>query len=299
VRAVEMPTHVFIEMVLPGGQSVDVETTSANGYGLTHDEEFFRQQAASFSSNRGLRPLTVEDYRDRTVVDVASLVARAMVGQTRDLSNEEDKTRLFEAAAIVAPADRESRLRRILAYVHAATALREQKDSPSARAMFDCVEPVVAEAGRSPGEDAELANAVSWARWSYADALQNTGRGAEAIAMCNAALDRFDEGWEDAATLRTNYAITFNERMLELMGKDDHAAAVEVVARHPDVCVRDEACAHNLGTVYANWSVRRELARDFIGASRALEECLSRMPGGSVCAEAKIAFEGRRAPSTP
>src|SRR6185369_8687649 len=68
VRAAVVPTHVFIDLGEPGGKTIEVETTSATGFDWVHDARFYKEGAASWSSSRGMRPVTLEEYQRRTLM---------------------------------------------------------------------------------------------------------------------------------------------------------------------------------------------------------------------------------------
>jgi len=60
VRAAVVPTHVFAEIGAPGSKVFEVETTSNKGFDWVHDARFYKEDAASWSGNRGLQPVTYE-----------------------------------------------------------------------------------------------------------------------------------------------------------------------------------------------------------------------------------------------
>ena len=119
VRAAMVPTHVFIEMGAPGQKIIEVETTSATGFDWVHDERFYKEAAAQWSSNRGLRPVTLDEYQHRTILQPYQLMANGM----RDgnvASNDQDRYRLYEVPAMVDPDDAECQKGRMEAYTNEA-----------------------------------------------------------------------------------------------------------------------------------------------------------------------------------
>src|SRR5262245_52088116 len=78
VRAAVVPTHVFVEMGQPGAKIIEVETTSDTGFDWVHDQRFYAEEAAGWSSRRGLRPVTLDDYQHRSIVAPHRLMALAM-----------------------------------------------------------------------------------------------------------------------------------------------------------------------------------------------------------------------------
>ena len=103
VRAAVVPTHVFVEVGNRGGKVFEVETTSNTGFDWVHDARFYKEDAANWSGNRGLRPVTLEEYQQRKIIEPYQLMALAM----RDgrSGEERDRPRLAELAALVDPED--------------------------------------------------------------------------------------------------------------------------------------------------------------------------------------------------
>ena len=290
VRGVLVPTHAFIEMGPPGGKTLEVETTSATGFDLVHDERFFREGAAKWSSSRGLRPVTLEEYEHRQVVEPYRLMADGMAQQAgRSTSSKEDKYRLMEAAAAVDPDSVEWQRFRAQVYLLEANDLFKAGAQHTVVRLFDCVGPSLS-AVMAHAKDPETLRALTWARWNYANALQVTGRSEEAVRIADDAIDRIDAAWEESDRLRENFYAILIERMLELMAAKDFAGATKAVHRHLDGCRAMPVCAKDLDIVYHNWSVdyrRQSIAHqnagDWQAARQVLRECVAQLPDDAEC----------------
>jgi hypothetical protein len=76
---VAVPSHVFVEMGAPGApahRGRDHLQTWGSTSCMT--PAFFQQQGGSWARQRGLPPLTFDDYRRRTIVSPTAMVALAM-----------------------------------------------------------------------------------------------------------------------------------------------------------------------------------------------------------------------------
>ena len=283
VRGVLVPTHAFVEMGPPGGKILEVETTSNTGFDWVHDERFYRETAAQWSSSRGLRPVTLEDYQHRSVVEPYRLMAHGMLNQTVYLRDEGERARMAELAGLVDPDDGETQLMRMRAYVQEAQKLWERKAARTIVKMFDFIGPAVTDISSRRAGDAKVTEMVAWAGWFYADALEVVGRGDEAINMTDSLLDHFDEGWKDAATLRQNLMNVYDDRLIELTNQKSYEAALKAVAKHFDQCLRDKICGHNAGVVYESWAVGYYNLGDWQSERRVLQECVARVPSEAFC----------------
>src|SRR5262249_28248797 len=150
---------------------------------------------------RGLRPVTLEDYRHRVILEPYRFVARGMLNQAGMSRNEAERSRLSELAGIVDPDDANIAQMRVTAYLREAHDLWQAKAARTIVKMFDAVGPVLTDIAGRRARDPGTMELVAWAGWYYADSLEVVGRGDEAIAMTDSLLDHFDDGWKDAANL--------------------------------------------------------------------------------------------------
>lgn len=186
VRGVLVPTHAFVEVGPPGGRILEVETTSPTGFDLVHDERFFREGAAKWSSSHGLRPVTLDEYQHREIVEPYRLMAAAMAQQSgRPASSKEDRDRLLEAAAVVDPDSAEWQRLRAQVYMLEADSLFKAGAARTIVKMFDCIGPSLTAVMARASKDAKTMQDLAWLRWYYADALAITGRGQEAVAIAD------------------------------------------------------------------------------------------------------------------
>jgi hypothetical protein len=291
VRAAAVPTHVFVEMGDPGGKIIEIETTSDTGFDWVHDQRFYAENAANWSGQRGLRPVTLEEYQHRTILEPYQLMALGMrnahQGQT-----DADRYRLYEVAAIVDPDDVDTQRRRMKIYAAEAHDLFDLKAWRTMAKLFDTVRPAVSELA-SRSKDTETLQLTSWASWYHAYSLIIVGRADEAMALTGEGLTHLDSRWPDGETLRNNYVSVINDRMCDLIAKEDFTTALRVFADHRDACRADKVCGGNVGIVYTNWSITRENAGDWPAARQLLQTCLTDLPGDVHCQDALKELEGR------
>ncbi len=291
VRAVVVPTHVFVELGPPGGKIIEVETTSATGFDWVHDERFYRDEARNWSSTRGLRPVTLDDYQHRQIVEPARLMAVAM-RNAHPGESEQDRKRMAELAAIIDDGDSEMQQARLGAYLNEAHDLYEAKAWRTMVKLFDAVATGVRDiAARS--KDPKTLELVSWANWQYSHALLIVGRGDDAAALMSEGLDRLDPTWPDADKLTTNYLSELNNRICESIDKKDPARALKLYTRHKPACLSNQVCAGNVGVVYGNWAIDYQNAGDWQGARRVLQECAAELPADTRCRDALTDLESK------
>jgi hypothetical protein len=291
VRAVFVPTHVFIEMGEPGGKIIEVETTSATGFDWIHDERFYKEEAASWSGQRGLRPVTLDDYQHRRIVAPYQMMAKAM-GEARRAESELDRNRLYELAGLVDPDDPELQRNRLGIYLNEANELSKQNAWRTVAKMFDTVSPTVADAG-ARSKDSKVLERVSWVTMYHAEALMVVGRQEEAIALMGDGITRLDASWPDGAKLRNNYLSVLSNRLVTLIDRRDYPTAVQAIAKYRDLCVSNEVCSHNASVIYTNWSIDHGNKGDWHSARQVLQDCVSQLPDDKKCREKLADLESR------
>jgi hypothetical protein len=291
VRAAMVPTHVFVEMGIPGGKIVEVETTSSTGFDWVHDERFYKEAAYKWSASRGLRPVTLDEYRHRTILEPYQLMAFAM-RDPQIATSDQERYRLYEVSAVVAADNPEFQMWRVQAYDNEAHDFYEAKSWRTMAAMFDVVGPAIADIAAKT-KDGHTLELVSWAKWHQAHALMVIGRKTEAMPLMTEGLEHVDPTWKDAAALRGNYAGLLNDVLLELMSQKDYAGATKTYVEHRAACRADPVCASNVSVIYGNWSVDYVNAGDWPSARRVLQECVNEQPTDGRCRDALADLESR------
>lgn len=294
VRGVLVPTHAFVEFGARGRKVVDVETTSIDGFAVLHDEHFYKEAAVHWTSSRGLRPITIDDYRQRKIVEPHRLMAMGMINQAiQPETTGEDRGRLVEMAALVDPESTEVQRARMQSYALEARALYERKAQRTLAKMFDAMEPELEKVMLKFAADSETMRTARWVESVFADALQVVGRSREAAALVDDALPSVDMKWEDSKALRQNFLNILSDQMLTLMTKKNYVGAVKAVSKHIDTCRSESVCAHNLAVVYSNWANDDLYAGNRQGARKALQECVTQLPDDAQCAYALKIFGNR------
>ena len=291
VRGVAVPSHVFVEMGAPGTRPIEVETTSSRGFGLVHDARFFQQQSGAWASQRGLPPLTFEDYQRRSILSPTALLGMAMIN-VRPAESEDDTLRLFELAALVDPDNVELQHNRLAAYSNEANRLMEAKAMRTMARLFDVVSPALADLGARV-RTAELARLLSWLRWYHGHALSVVGRRDQARAIMDAGIERIDPAWSDAELLRNNYLSLLVRLFGERIDAKDFAGAEAIAMAHRAVCLADDVCHGNLGILYLNWAAEQYNAGHRPAARQVLQTCVANVPGAKACREQLLELESQ------
>jgi hypothetical protein len=281
VRGVLVPTHVFVEYGTPGGKLLEVETTSATGFDWIHDARYFKEEAEGWSKNRGLRPLTLDDYNKRQVIEPYVLMAHAML-DARAGEDDNDHRRLFEIAALLAPELADVQKNAMFVWVNEAIDLYKQKQWHTLVKLFDTVAPSIAIIANTSKDPAVLQH-IAWMRYYYAHALVIVNRPDDAIAMMDEGLKTLDPTWKDYLEIRAGLLWVLMDHLLELMHKKDYTNAVAFVKPRFDLCKSDPQCAQNLGVIYINQSVEQINEHSWNAARTTLKECVALVPLATEC----------------
>jgi hypothetical protein len=289
VRAAVVPTHVFVEVGTKGAKVFEVETTSNTGFDWVHDARFYEKESASWSGSRGLRPVTLEEYQQRKIIEPYQLMALAM----RDARSgeEKDRPRLAELAALVDPEDADAERDRLQVTINESVELYKANAWRTMVRLFDVVSPAVDEL-TTRTHDAKTAELASWAIWNYANALLIVGRTDEAMARMKDGYAHVEPTWPDAETLRHNYAAVLVDRLGALVTAKDYGKALSVYADNRDACRADKTCVGNIAVAYLNRSSDAQNAGDWPAARAALQACVAELPDDR-CKDGLVDLESR------
>ena len=284
VRGVLVPTHAFVEIGTPHGKIIEVETTSEQGFDVVHDERFYKEAAANWSRSRALRPLTIEEYRRREILEPYRLIAMGMINQAgQPGTSDVQRGQLVEMAALIDPDSVEVQRVRTLVYAFEAHQLFDLKAARTLAKMFDVIGPELEVVTSKFATNSEMMRAARWAEALFADALQVVGRSQEAAALADDALPLVDLRWEDSAALRSSFMNVFIDQMLTLMTQKDYARAVQVMSKRMQMCRSAYVCAHDLEVVYSNWSAEYQYVGKWQSARSTLQECVALLPNEVQC----------------
>ena len=140
VEAVILPSHVFVQLTLPTGQKLDIETTSKTGFGLRHDKAYYENNNNLLENSehwfrvRNLIPATYHDYVNRQVDSVYRLIADNMNHQhlAAERMAKVDRYRLQEVRSWLLPDDPQALLYRFYVFNNGLINLLQQKNNQQA-----------------------------------------------------------------------------------------------------------------------------------------------------------------------
>ena len=283
VRGVLTEVHAFVDFGPEEGARVDVETTSERGFGEVHDEKFFHDGAKDWSSSRGLRPLTMDDYKTREIVPAHVLVARAMMDDRIWGKDDDTKNRLSEIAGMLAPEDTRVVHNRLASYANEAKWLFDHKAFRTILRMLEVVAPFVSSVPDRFPKDEKLLADVGWIAWHDAKALIVVSRGDEAVAIASDFYDRVQPSWPEAAKLKQNLLWIMADRMTELDTKFEYEKSLAAIEKHVAACHDDSVCLNNLYLTFDGWCVHYQLAKDWANAKKVMEKCIALLPDDTRC----------------
>jgi len=259
-----------------------------------HDERFYREDAVGWSSHRGLRPVTWDEYQHRRILEPFQLMALAM-RDGRAGATDEDRARLHELSAVVDAADADAQRERLQVTNNEAIALYDAKAWRTMARMFDVVMPAVDQIAQlaAATHDRDTSQLAGWAGWYYAHALTIVGRTDDAMARTKDGYARFDASWPDAEKLRQNWINVVIDRLCALIDKKDYAGALRVYGDYKEPCRAEKVCAGDVAIVYVDQSVDAQNAGDWPSARAALQQCVAELPDDARCRDGLADLESR------
>ncbi len=225
IEGVVMPTHAFIQLNLPNGQTIDVETTSPGGFGQVHDEAFYQRQIEKADPAASIAPATYQDYLSRERVSAAELAARNMLNQhtAPQLMADEDSARLAEIAAYIAPTYAQAQERRLYFYNRELQHLINAGQWQTLQRLLDATSESVLQLPNRFGEHPELLAAVNRYRLGALAVYAELGDTERMLGMIGQIMKHADRHTEQRPELelRVTHAVS------TLLGKLADKAAFE------------------------------------------------------------------------
>lgn len=255
VEGVLVPTHAFVQVTLPDGRKIEVETTSPTGFDWIHDDKFYAFDAKKWGSRRGLPPVTKAQYDARQIVPPYLLVASNMSNQhTReDRFTDEDRGRLYELAATLAYDDRETVKNGLSTLHNEAVAMSRAKDYAGLARLAEKVRPAMDAALQRFSADAQLVDMITWQRGFAVEAFAALNRTAEARRVADEVLVGSGGGGE-AAKAR-DYAVSKLAKLQEKLTDAQQFAEAEAgYAALGDHCAQRSWCSHNRAYNLLSWA---------------------------------------------
>jgi hypothetical protein len=140
-----MPSHAFVQLTLANGDKVEVETTSADGFDVLRDPEFFAEDAEAWFSERRLVVASYADYEQRRIISAAALGFENMWSQHISESRMPyaDRVRMAEIKGMLQSDDMTAQHNRLIYYVREADFLKP-RDPDLYQALMARIEPYLA-----------------------------------------------------------------------------------------------------------------------------------------------------------
>lgn len=273
-EGVVLKTHAFIQLRLPNGRLIEVETTNPTGYDWVHDEKFYAKDAAGWSAARRLPPTTMADYQARRIVTLPELVAGNMRNQhTRAAGvSLSDRDRLTEFSSALVPGDAALARWRLAAYHGEANDLSLHAREDEIVRLAARIGPVVDDIAARHGADPDVAGTLRWFRAETIRAYGRLGRADEAVAEWrrSAALyvSTATPPDPDIAGSRTRAFSAFAELTRPDIDGKRFERAESVFAQVAADCTSFAWCQNNRFVNLLNWGNEAYNAKDF---GRALE----------------------------
>ena len=253
VHGVHMPHHAFVELVLPDGRRVDVETTASSGFAVRRDRAWFAGKGGTWARDRGLAMSSWAHYQRRRIVSPLQLVADNMINQhsSADRIGRPASERLREVRGVLLPRDARAQLGRLNVYGREHNALHAAGEYATIVRMFTAVEPALADIqARFSGA---IRNTVAWHRGHFAGALLRGGDYKLAVGWMKVAL-QLASGTPDRGKVEHN-VIGAVWRQAEALAKGgDFPAGQATLRPWHALCARYRFCLVNRYWLYAEWA---------------------------------------------
>jgi hypothetical protein len=258
VQGVLLPSHAFVQLTLPDGKIIEVETTTPSGYDWIHDEAFYKKRAGAWFSARGLPASTYKDYQARRILEPLQLVAHNMGNQhtAPKVMSAPDRCRLLEARAWTYPADREGQVNRIAFFASEFKFLSGKGEWAVLERMYRTVAPSFPALRKKWEADSALANHVAWQAFCNASVLHELGRIPEAFPWIDSSLAWLSMDAADGAILKSNNVARIGRMARDLGERKEFSAAEGYLLRYPGLLREDKNLRAQMTWLYQAWAMQ-------------------------------------------
>jgi hypothetical protein len=272
-----LPTHAFVQLDLDTGESIDVETTSIAGYNLVHDEDFYQQIADGWSAERELEPLSITDYRNRTIVAHYELGLHDM--WTQHTSPERmafaDRMRLAEIRSLLAPEDVGAQKGRLHFYNEEYNHFIREGSYDEMKRLSTIVEPYLHALSQLSHTDVEFVNMVASIEAHLGLSWVLNGEPEKAIGLAHLLIDRLAPSLEGHETIRRTAHLIIGEFIIDAINKGTFSRARRALIGYEESCLAIDHCAEALANLYIHWVQRYERQRNWQQVMHVLDEYLA------------------------
>lgn len=254
VNGVLMPSHAFVELVLPGGKRIDIETTSLNGFDIQHTEEFYQRESDWFTE-RGLAPPGYRDYLNRKIISPFQLGLEDMWSQHSRPGSLPylDRSRLAEIRSHLQPDSEDSQINRLIFYHREFGELEPQRDFASLSRLYQKIQPWLNSLDYFPSNSAEFLSLRTAVNVEWAYTLVHTGELEQGMRLARSARRDLEDRFPERDALEKNIYLVLNEYARRKQSDNQFDAARLAYHSLEYDCVRHPLCAEGLVGLYAGW----------------------------------------------
>lgn len=258
VKGVVLPSHIFVQLNINKGETIDIETTSVNGFDVVHDEVFYQREDRSWFEERGLTPSDYQDYLAREVVSPFELGVLNMRNQHTFEENMafEDRYRLAEIMSHLDLSDVKAQLQRLSFYNNAFVEgdFSFQDSLVFYQKIAPYLEALPAYQSAYQNDSTKLFNLLGWINSQHAYVLVKNGYYQQGIEMINKQLSQLDSNWKDWERIRNNLIVAMSLVAKHYRNNGDFQKAVEILLSAHSNCMLLEQCAAGITVAYSEWA---------------------------------------------
>ncbi len=254
-NGVILPSHAFVDITLPDGQVLSVETTSPEGFGIEHDQAWFDGNDEQWFEARDLEVPRYEDYQARQRVSAAELGLENMWNQHAARLPYADRLRLAELQAHLRSSSLPAQMNRMIYYSREIEWMLEQEDTETLQRFMRQTAPwrdhmlALLEEAREP--DQEFEGLWYWLEVQRAAALIASGASRQGAEQALNVLEAVSSTTPESQTIRHNAHVVLDDYMQQMNSADDLDHARRQLSRLPALCEGADLCMQALARLHS------------------------------------------------
>lgn len=257
-----MPSHAFVQLGLSDGARIEVETTSADGFDVIRDQNFFAEQAGDWFAERRLVVASYADYELRSIVSAVQLGLENMWSQhvSVDRMDYANRLRMSEIKGLLQADQPDAQHNRAVYYYREADFLRRQADEARLHTLMARIDEFLADhesAGYFRTEtytDEDTLLPLALLQAIRAEWLIRQGNAGPGLALAHQVIQLLPSDTTDRdVVLETAYS-AIGVYMDQQIAAGRFDAAREALAGLEPVCSRYQYCINALEQYYMSFA---------------------------------------------
>jgi len=260
-QAALLPSHVFVQLNVENEKPIEIETTSANGFDIKHDEAYYEKNASEWFEERQLLSVSYADYQNRKILSASALASENMWSQhtKAERMHYRDRMRLAEIKSHLEPMNYRAQKNRLAYYNQEFNYLQSQNDLDTLAHLFNHIEPYINQLpnnihSTAAQADNEFQNLLAWIYSNRAYSFVNSIDPDKGLMLARDYLPKVPKGIPDQADIISNLYLSIGTYAVKQAQESNYTKARAAFEGIEQQCASHHFCVNSISKFYSLWA---------------------------------------------